>query len=122
MHAGKGPIAGVVGVADIASMVPPATAPERRRLAGYADGLHEAGRYGCVLGDSRILGSLLQVLYAPCTTNHARERHSPLYPGTSLRVSSPPASMPSAAERKSSSETLRCAANGFGARNAAVRR
>jgi hypothetical protein len=46
MHVGTGPIAEVVRVTDIASMVPPATAPERRRRAGSAFGLHEAGRYG----------------------------------------------------------------------------
>jgi hypothetical protein len=44
MHVGTGPIAKVVRVTDIASMVPPA--PERRRRAGYAFGLHQAGRYG----------------------------------------------------------------------------
>jgi hypothetical protein len=45
MRASIGPIADVICVADTAPKVPPATAPERRRLAGSADGLHEAGRY-----------------------------------------------------------------------------
>jgi hypothetical protein len=46
MHAGKGPTADVIRVTETASIAPPATAPERRRLAGCAHGLHQAGRYG----------------------------------------------------------------------------
>jgi hypothetical protein len=38
-------VAGVPGGSGTAPISPPATAPERRRRAGCADGLHEAGRY-----------------------------------------------------------------------------
>jgi hypothetical protein len=45
MHVGTGPIADVVRAAGIGSMVPPATAPEHRRLAGSAHGGTEARGY-----------------------------------------------------------------------------
>jgi hypothetical protein len=46
MHVGTRPIGDVVRVTETASISPPATAPEHRRRAGSADGLHQAGRYG----------------------------------------------------------------------------
>jgi hypothetical protein len=48
---------------------PPATAPEQRRLAGSADGLHEAGRYGHAPRRRRDVHPLFQLQWvqgAPC--------------------------------------------------------
>jgi hypothetical protein len=80
-HAGTRPIGDVVRVPGIGSMVPPAAAPERRRLAGSADGLHQAGRYGHAprrRGDIRARG----------TQPHAASVHlpQPAPPSTTAHV------------------------------------
>jgi hypothetical protein len=68
-RAGIGPTASVFGGTDTTSLVPPATAPERRRLAGSASGLHQAGRYGHAPRRRRDVHPLFQLQWvqgAPC--------------------------------------------------------